>query len=122
MTIYEDLRPKKQAVIDYIESTWSEPLHYSTPSQDTFSPEKMGRLKRLCKELPVDQDKLMALLKSQIMSGNIRGAVKVVQGTQDQKFNNWGKLLVAPIMVPINLVLMALAAPVLLVRWIARNA
>ncbi len=119
--IYEDLRPKKQAVIEYIEATWSGELSYLNPAKDRFCPQKLAELDRLCLELKVDHDKLSALLKSQIMSGNVKGAVRVVIGTQDRKFNNWGKLLSLPLTFPIYIGCLVLAAPVILYRWIVRN-
>lgn len=120
--IYEDLAPRKQAVIDYIEATWlakGRDSHLNVVSR--IAPDKMDALDELCSHLHVDHNKLRDILKSQIMSGNYKGAIKVVQGCQDKKFNTWGYLMITPITVPLALVSFILKAPLRVYWWIVRN-
>lgn len=120
--IYEDLEPRKQAVIAYIkvicEVTDKNPVGFSAkmPSVDEWV-----ELRRLLSFLREPSDKLEALLKSQIMSGNVQGAIKVIRGCQSRKFNGWGYLLISPITVPILIIANIFWAPVALFKWIARN-
>lgn len=120
--IYEDLEPKKKAVIDYILATWSEEVNYRTPMKDRMDQAKLEGLHVLCKELHVNHDKLRVLLKSQILTGNIQGAIRLVRGCQDKRFNAWGHLLIAPITLPLAIATAILWAPVTLYRWVARNS
>ena len=119
--IYQDLRPKKQIVVNYLRQTWPEEVSYLNPAKDRLDIDKLAGLRNVCTGIHCDHDKLHTLLKSQIMSGNIQGAVKVVNGTPDQKFNNWGNVLVSPITVPIFIVMKICEIPERFLKWLARN-
>lgn len=132
MTIYEDLEPRKQAVVAYIKVICQvtekttlgvvSGIPLTTTRVKKPSGDEWAELRRLCTFLHVNQDNLQALLKSQIISGNGQGAIKVVNGTQGKKFNAWGHLLVSPIVVPIAVVVTILSAPARFIKWIVRNS
>ena len=123
MTIYEDLEPRKQEIIDYIKVIY-EVTDESFRSHSAKPPtvDEWVELRRLCSFLKEDEDKLQTLIKSQLMSGNVRGAIKLIKICQGQKFNSWGYLLVSPITVPFSILIGIIWAPIALFKWVARNA
>lgn len=113
---YKDLQPAKDRVIAFLkEADWD--VKTTKEVRDA----NMLALQELCESLHVPLDKMMALMKSQIMSGNISGAMKVVNGTPSRKFNGWGRLITAPITIPIIIISTIMYAPIALYNWTMRN-
>lgn len=129
--IYEDLEPRKQAIIDYLKvvcevtepgtlgkySGWP----YST-SIEKIIPQEWAEIRRLCTFLREDTDKLESIIRSQLMLGNLQGAILVIKSCQSQKFNAWGRLLIAPITIPISIIVWVIETPMALFKWILRNS
>jgi len=50
-----------------------------------YSTEQLEEVRRISRDWNVDDDKLMALLRSQVLSGNNKGALKIIDIIPDRR-------------------------------------
>ena len=111
--IWEDLKPIKQRLIEYVENiNWN--------NEDTRE-SRLCLLSEMSGRFNVNNEKLTALLRSQLYSGNTAGAVRVIRFLPNRRFNMLGKVLSLPVVVPVALVIWVVMLPVNFGRWILRN-